>query len=729
MRRILLLLALVGCKDDSNPDETGLVGDDTDGPVEEIDQDGDGVVAADDCDDTDPNAYPGNIETPYDGVDNDCDESTPDDDLDGDGFGQADDCDESDPAVNPEANEACNGIDDDCDGEIDDAVGDLWYADVDGDGYGDPEAATESCEGASGTVADNTDCDDTRSDVFPGGEEVCDELDNDCDATVDEGATTTFFQDLDGDGHGDVDFTTEACARPTGYADGDQDCDDADAAVNPDAAELCDGIDNNCDGTVDEDTATDAATWYVDTDGDGYGDATSPLTACAQPSGAVADSTDCDDGEATTNPGADEYCDSVDNDCNGLVDDGAAVDGDTWYADSDGDGYGDAAATTVSCSRPSGYIADDTDCDDGDGAVFPGADEYCDSVDNDCDGTADEDDALDADTWYADSDGDGYGDATATTASCSRPSGYIADDTDCDDGDSAIFPGADEYCDSVDNNCDGTVDEDSALDADTWYLDGDGDGYGDAASTTAACARPSGYSAVDTDCDDSASSVNPGASEVCDSLDNDCDGVADDGVLGSGATCPASDCLEILTDQPSAADGPYVIDVYSTPTTLTCDMTTDGGGWTLVFEDDFESTPDSGWDLQTTYYCGSFSTILGGYNIIARGEISNTIDLLGLSHTEAWVEAEYIKLDSWDGETAYIDADSTNIWYASLYYYEGAEVCGWNRGYNGSYDSETYVSGTLAHSASTLTFVAGSTLDQGAGDESFGIDDVAIWVR
>ena len=385
-----MLLTLACRSKDDGVDSTVLLDD-----TGIVDRDEDGSPASEDCDDLDRTRYPGNTETPYNGVDDDCDESTPDDDLDEDGYPWAEDCDDEDAAVHPEATEVCNGIDDDCDGEVDDAVGDLWYSDVDGDGFGDPDAEEQDCDGIEGTVADATDCDDTRGDVHPEAEESCDEADNDCDGLVDEGVTTTFYGDLDGDGHGASDVTAEACDVPTGYAETDTDCDDGDATISPNATELCDEVDNDCDGEVDEDDAADAETWYADVDGDGYGDAATTYESCEQPTGYVDDDTDCDDGDAELNP------DTV------------------WYVDYDGDGYGSDTLTLASCEQPSGYVDDDTDCDDTDAEAWPGNTEtWYDGVDGDCDG---------ADDYDQDGDGD-------------YPTDYGG--TDCDDTDSSVYGGS-----------------------------------------------------------------------------------------------------------------------------------------------------------------------------------------------------------------------------------------------------------------------------------------------
>ena len=157
------------------------------------------------------------------------------------------------------------------------------------------------------------------------------------------------------------------------------------------------------------------------------------------------------------NPGATEVCDTIDNDCDGAVDEDDAADASTWYADADGDGYGGSTFTTTSCTQPSDYVADSSDCNDLSGAPYPGAAEICDDDDHDCDGAVDE--GLGS-TWYRDADGDGFGDAAVTATGCEQPSGHVADDTDCDDTSSAAYVGASEVCDGVDNDCDGTIDND-----------------------------------------------------------------------------------------------------------------------------------------------------------------------------------------------------------------------------------------------------------------------------
>ena len=369
-------------------------------------------------------------------------------DADGDGWAEWEDCNDRDPMIHPDAIETCDGRDNDCDDEIDEGATTTLYRDADLDGYGDGNESTVGCEGTGGYAVTGDDCDDDNAEVHPDAEEWCDGLDNDCDDTIDEDLEyADWYADADADGYGDPDSAINDCVQPDGYLADDQDCDGDDDTDHPDADEYCDGVDNDCDGSVDEGDALDAVTWYPDGDGDGFGDMLATgTTRCAAASGEVLDNTDCDDFSASTNPGATEICDDAgaDEDCDGLVDDGDdstdPFSMSVWYQDSDRDGYGDPRATTRSCLQPPSTTSDGSDCDDTDGMINPAMDEICDGADNDCDGLTDDDDAgvIDGSTWYADDDGDGYGDARDSVDACAQPTGYVSDDSDCDDTDASL---------------------------------------------------------------------------------------------------------------------------------------------------------------------------------------------------------------------------------------------------------------------------------------------------
>ncbi|MBI2339387.1 MAG: FG-GAP repeat protein [Deltaproteobacteria bacterium] len=346
---------------------------------------------------------------------------------------------------------------------------------------------------------------------------------DDCDPNDPKiGGTIDAFVDDDGDGYGASDLLASVCAGTAGYADNGDDCNDADAATNPSAAEVCDEIDNDCNSLIDDedDNVTDATTWYADSDGDGYGDEldTTGTLFCDDPeSGYAATNDDCNDSAADYYPGAPTECDTEDRNCDDIAD----------IDDGDGDGL-------ASCEG---------DCNDTDPSINPSAFEECDpdDVDENCNGYADDADPDGAEgkvTRYTDADNDGYGDTNDATGTdyCDPPSsGVSTTNDDCDDANSAINPVATEICDTIDNDCDGATDDDdsSVTGQGTWYADSDGDGYGDESDTTGTlfCDDPgSGYAATNTDCDDSDSSINPSATEICDAsdTDEDCDGLADD---------------------------------------------------------------------------------------------------------------------------------------------------------------------------------------------------------
>lgn len=227
---------------------------------------------------------------------------------------------------------------------------------------------------------------------------ACGSNNNGDDDGVDGGVVETGmrYPDVDGDGYGDMTKGVDAASAPAGYIMKGGDCNDHDTKVHPDAAEVCDTIDNNCDGKIDDadpvlDTTTQA-TFYRDADGDSFGDPITTKRACAAPGGYVANSNDCDDNDATVNPSAAEVCDHVDNNCNGMIDIAdPALDmstAQTYYRDNDHDGYG-AAVAQVACDAPSGYVAAGGDCNDADATSHPNGIEVCDGADNNCDGGID----------------------------------------------------------------------------------------------------------------------------------------------------------------------------------------------------------------------------------------------------------------------------------------------------------------------------------------------------
>ncbi|MCB9613996.1 MAG: hypothetical protein H6722_16270 [Sandaracinus sp.] len=388
-------------------------------------------------------------------------------------------------------------------------VGCLWWVACGGGGAKPPDAASAPDGGSDASVpvcSAASECDDGR---FCNGEERCEPgasganafgcVEGDapcmrCDEDTDTCRGCDVEPDADGDGYEDV-----AC--------GGLDCDDSDRNVSPGATERCDpdGVDEDCDP---------ATFGFRDQDMDGFADA-----RCCN---GEACGNDCDDANGNVHPTQAETCNGVDDDCDGTLDESLASS--TWYPDCDGDMFGRIGEGIAACSRPPGvpaecsgsgvYVDTAGDCDDARPGVNPSAPEVCNGIDDDCSGGFEgpgEDD-----------DDDGYADAT-----CGGD--------DCRDSDPAYHPDAVEVCSSfTDRNCDGRSE------------DHDGDGFLVAGST---CEGGTLADAPRTDCDDDAETTNPGATDVCNGVDDDCDTRADEGASalcdvlpGASEVCTAGTC-------------------------------------------------------------------------------------------------------------------------------------------------------------------------------------------
>ena len=571
----------------------------------------------------------------------------------------------------------------------------IWYADTDGDGFGNLSVTQTGCVQPTGFVSNSTDCNDNNAAV---------------------NAVTTWYQDSDGDGYGNLSVTLQNCGQPVGYVVNSTDCNDAASAVNPGAVEVYNGIDDNCNNTIDE--GFTPLNYYLDNDGDGVGGATFVVNVTSPGPNYTLTTGDCNDNNPNIFPGNTEICDNLDNDCDLLVDEGLTFV--SYYQDLDGDSYGNASVMLSSCTPPLGYVLNSTDCQDNAATINPAAfDIPGNGIDEDCSGldapivplilglyeftgasacpvtsnlvTSQPVNALfspfsnlgvicsptgnvfsasawnlsntidlnqynefsvvadscfglnlssfafnhrtsstgGSPTWilrssldnfttnigsglsgnngnvvlddtvllspaflniyqvtfrlyltnigavgstwrvdnvslygnvvatapqlyYADMDGDGFGNANNPLLSCTLPLGYTSNNTDCNDNDSLINPLTTWFVDAdLDgfgnpNNfvtsclqppgssingldCDDTNAQLNLVDM--YYVDADGDGFGDDATGVEQCSQPANTVTIGGDCDDADTTIFPGATELCDGFDNNCNGVSDEGLI------------------------------------------------------------------------------------------------------------------------------------------------------------------------------------------------------
>ena len=503
-----------------------------------------------DCDDQDKNVNPAASELCATLKDDDC-SGTPNDedaigcttwflDFDGDGAGwnttkclcygdglynakNADDCADSDPTVHPGAIEDCGTlVDDNCDGlyNSDDAIGcETFFFDSDNDswGTGNPKCLCED-EGSYKALSGG-DCNDNDSSMHPGMLEICyNGKDDNCsgsDNDADALGCKFFHFDFDADGWG-TDETNCLCdGQGTFTAVKGGDCDDSTALIHPAAIEVCSTPwDDNCDGDLNADGGTGCTAFYKDNDNDGFG-TTQSECLCA-PTGVFTAPLpgDCNDADPAVFPGSLESCDGKDNNCAGGVDEGC---------DDDGDGFCDGSlpyAGSFACSAGGG------DCNDLNPTIHPAANEKCNNVDDNCLGGIDE---------GCDDDNDGYCDSTMAVSG--NPTSCLSGPGDCDDLNPGINPSAQEQCgNNIDDDCSGIVDDSDGVGSSTFWRDGDDDGWGLAFDSVTLCSAQDPYtSGQPGDCDDSNSSIHPGAPEQCNNVDDDCNGNTDDG--GADAQC------------------------------------------------------------------------------------------------------------------------------------------------------------------------------------------------
>jgi hypothetical protein len=433
------------------------------------------------------------------------------------------------------AEEDCDGLDNDCDGEKDEGL--AQGAACDWTNEHGTCIGVDVCIGAEGW----------QCSAKEPAAETCDSEDNDCDSATDE----------------EVPEAGQACDSPDDSdkcAFGIFACEAGDLVCLGDTLqpESCNGLDDDCNGLTDE--------LYDDTDGDGLADCVDPdddddevldeadncplvenddqANADGDPLGdacdpdddndGVGDLTDCAPTDPTVKPGATEVCNGKDDNCDTLIDPAGSEGCNAFYIDADGDTFGFTPLMQCVCGNqgtPPYTAVSPGDCNDSNKAVNPLAAEVCNSLDDDCDDDVDNIGAAGCELRYRDHDEDDYGVHYDMACVCGGKGEYTAKEAgDCNDDNKNIFPGADEFCNGVDDNCNNTKDEIGSLGCNTYFLDQDGDGYGVTNFSKCLCAAQGDYKAEKKgDCDDSNKMINPGQNEVCkDGKDNDCDGTPDE---------------------------------------------------------------------------------------------------------------------------------------------------------------------------------------------------------
>lgn len=422
------------------------------------------------------------------------------------------------------------------------------------------------------------------------------------------------FVDADGDGYG-IGEAQPVCPDVEGFADAAGDCDDGDPGIGPGAEEQCNGLDDDCNGTADDDIdvveicnggidddcnglfddgdpGTDRSSmtrWYLDNDGDGYGDESEDFPRCLALQGYIEDGTDCNDNRADVSPASQEVCNGVDDDCDNQSDDAdPSVDPATqspFYADLDSDGYGDRDSEILACAAVPGLSsANPNDCDDTAGQINPGrSEQLCDTLDNDCNaGTTDDRDA-DADTVsICDGDCDDTNPATSPLDPELPGDGV---DSNCNlleacwldtDEDGARTDTSSEISDRTCSATPGFAPTEAPIDCDDtdpgvdvvvgWYEDPDGDGYGSGNPEAVQCLNPGGGLVRETeflDCDEGDAAHSPGTPEICDDgIDQNCNDAID---------CDDRDCIGTADCLAPCADAalPSAVPVVANGDTLT----------------------------------------------------------------------------------------------------------------------------------------------------------------